>query len=242
MGLSSLRLSTFGFKHPWLPLTCLVASFVWIVIFLAGCYAMANSEGHLYAGLPAISALGDKYPEHILFAVGFAVLALIFVFALYFRAAQIDLDLQRAAKGLRVLNVIALVIGWLGAPFLIVMGAIPDSSDAGVMHFVGAGVAMGCFALSLILTTIVNLIGNKHCDEWVNRVVRIGLYLLGLLLSILAISFFIFWMMGHQDQTIFEWLGVALLFLGFAPNLVFFARYRRQTDDMDEKEPLVEKS
>jgi hypothetical protein len=63
MGFESLWLSRFGFKHPWIPVTCLTTAFVWMIVFLAGCYAISSGDGHLQSGLPAISSLGDETRE-----------------------------------------------------------------------------------------------------------------------------------------------------------------------------------
>jgi hypothetical protein len=177
-------------------------------------------------------------PEHILFAVGFALLAVILFLVFFFRAVQLARDLPNK-KGLKIMNIVALSIGWLGCPFLIVMGAIPDSSSAGIMHFVGAGIAMGCFALSLISTAAVSLAGSSTCDRWLPRAVRICLYVFSAILALVALVLFVYWMMGNQDQTILEWLGVVLLFVGFGPDFVFFARYRRRDSEEGETTALV---
>lgn len=240
--LSSSKMHALGEAHAWLRLVTISMAFLVIAITLGVCYGMASSEGHLdYPGLPSISALGDHMPEHVVFAVGFALVATCMAVSIVWRMMQLD---SGDGSG-KVANICIACVGWLGCPFLIVMGAIPDSSSAGVIHFISAGIAMGTFAIYLISASVFALVLSlSHrftaIDARVPRVLRICCYIWSIVVATISISLFLYWMMGNQDQNEFEWAGVAILFVAFLPYCLFFSlRSDKWKGVTEERTPLV---
>jgi hypothetical protein len=92
---------------------------------LGACYGVAKANGHLstWPGLPPISALGDDYPEHIIFAVGFSLISVGLSLVTFLRHAQIESKMPR-----NVCNNFFFTAILLFFPPLIVAAAIPTQA------------------------------------------------------------------------------------------------------------------
>lgn len=217
---SSTKLYGFMSGHRWVPLLLLAMVYVTVVATLGGCYAMASSDGHLndFDGLPAISVLGDKMPEHALFAAGFALLTGL---SAWYRLAQLD----EAVPGSGANNTFfALVL--VGLPCIIVMAAIPTSSSAGAIHLGAAAVGLLLLAVSVIAihiwATLKSCQGTCSIDAHIPARLRYALYWFCILSALTGPVLFGVWI-SDVSQTPLEWAGVSMVFVSLLPYFVFFA-------------------
>lgn len=210
------------------PIVLLLLALVFVIpaATLGGCYAMASAEGHLPAdgSLPAISLLGDKMPEHALFASGFALLCVVLVPVLLYRAALLE-STPLTPAGV-YFNWALLVSALVALPCLVVMGAIPTSSSAGSIHLGAAAIGLVLLALYLAVSSvwlgIRSCATNNPCDASVPKGLRIACYIWSIMSGFAGPALFGVWI-TDVSVTIFEWVGVALVFMALLPFFVYFA-------------------
>lgn len=249
--LSELSIWQFFQRRPLLCVVTLASILVLIVATLTVCFFVSRPHVNWARRLPAISALGNLMPEHIPFAIGFTLISLLFGLVVFIRAGQLD-----AASPGSVTNILIAALGWFGVPALIVMGCVPDSVSES--HFIGAGVAMVCFALHAILTSVFCIV-HSCCscmclggiagqpDHKVPLALRIVLYLFSIAAASVSVTLFVYWMLLAHEENIFEWVGVALIFTAYFPLGIFFAYIKHdlhgtQYQYISESEPLVKPS
>lgn len=121
---------------------------VWLATFLGICYSIASSHGHLDdngGGNPEISDLGDKDPEHGLFAFGFTCIALLLPVLVWLRHAAVAAATAGAGPTIAVLNSAWAVVALASLPAMLTMAYVRESaSDA---HFEGAIATFGLVAI-----------------------------------------------------------------------------------------------
>jgi uncharacterized BrkB/YihY/UPF0761 family membrane protein len=90
--LSETRLHQRLIRRRWLSILLVVLVFLVLAIGLSVCYSLgaSNDDFSGYEGLMPVSALGDKSPEHWIFLITFAIVAVLLFLLMYLRTGQID--------------------------------------------------------------------------------------------------------------------------------------------------------
>ena len=220
-----------SWRRSVLPLVCLGLSFGALIVTLAGCYAIALSNGHLadYHDLPPISALGGKFPEQGLFIAGFVVMCLCCIVTVTFRSAQID----EAAPG-HWANNLLFILAMLGLPWLVVMSSVSMYSPGwlAVLHLVAAAVALGLLASYVFWTSVLSLYlvfrgrGPVVLDSRLSRNARLGMLLFAGVLSLLSPTLFVVWV-SDVSRTPIEWAAVVIIYASLLPYFVVFYHARQ---------------
>lgn len=133
---------------------------LFLVVILSSCYSLASSGGHLDdndGDLPEISDLGDKSPEHGLFAFGFTVAALMILFIARHRFSHLRLVIARSeqacggatAATCRTLNALWAAVAVAACCFMLLMAFVCESCSD--LHYVGA---IGAFGLVAVFQTL----------------------------------------------------------------------------------------
>ncbi len=190
------------------------------IAVLVACFAVAKADGHLatWPGLPPISALGDAYPEHIIFACGFALISMGLALVAFVRHAQIESKLR-----FDVCNNIFFVAILLFFVPLVVAGAIPTrawGAEYGWVH--GASAGCGLIGLSSCALWIHVYLLIRRCRGVVVDQMRAAWLCYGFAiccnvgaLPLLALFFL------EPANTTYEWAGFTLIFAGQLPYFLF---------------------
>jgi hypothetical protein len=209
-------------RRKWLRLLLIAMVYFVITTTLFVCYLITAANGHLrrIPGLPAISLLGDYYPEHIVFALGFSLMAAFIALPVFYRAGQLDFVSPDNCA-----NNVFLALPVIGLPAIVAMGLIPEGSHLGAIHFISAAIGLGLLSLWCLFTSLLALVflcQGKPVDPALPTMVRIGCYLLSVIAAIAAPLLFGKWM-TNVHITVLEWSGVSLCFVSFLPFFILLA-------------------
>lgn len=238
--------------RPKIAFWCIWLVLATLLIFLPICYHLARINHHLWDDsneIPAISSLGNHLPEYWLFAAGFAVVSLLGIFCMWFRARQLhSLTLYRSNYPLSNTQIIFLAFNWIifgiGVSSLCLLTAMaytdyPETRAA--LHFILAGISVGLLSIYLVfvnlLATFMLLISrlapnsyslnyNSEPDSSIDSLyLRLFLYLLPSTMAGIAL----YWFIGWQDRKlpmIYEWMAFGMLMCSLCPLSALFFRHK----------------
>lgn len=200
----------------WRGLLLLAAALLTGLLTMLVSYSVARGDGDIEVnddGQPAISDLGDKMPEHAVFAVGFTLLAaqlvlLVLVARLALLRAAVRLGSSRSPPPL--VHSLVAGLGLAAVPFLCLMAWIPDSASP--VHFISALIMFGVLALYEVAFSILAIAVLRRAPAWPWPLALLMLWLLGCALG--AVICAGYWVMSTNN--VFEYLAVALEFAFFA--------------------------
>eukprot|EP01129_Flabellula_baltica_P017544 TRINITY_DN9750_c0_g1_i1.p1 TRINITY_DN9750_c0_g1~~TRINITY_DN9750_c0_g1_i1.p1 ORF type:complete len:379 (+),score=50.08 TRINITY_DN9750_c0_g1_i1:176-1312(+) len=196
-----------------------------LIVTLFSTFDMALRYDHVSLHyFPPISFVGENWPEHLTFGIGFTVMPLFLSLSMLVYAAR---SYQQESSA-RTLIIVHLIIGVLHAPCIIVMGWIPEYVDP--LHFIGAIAGFGCLVIYQWMHICVDVKVTK--DPSVPRKILWGFYAATALATIILL---VGWFTGSM---ISQWAAVGSLLLHFAPWI--YTHSFQVPDSADYKELLNE--
>ena len=187
-----------------------------------------------------ISAYGVDSPEHSIFATGFTVLSLALSSLMYFRHALWKHYL--GPQGYCSFNFIVMLVGWMHAPPLIMMGWT-DGKQSQRVHFPAAMLGLGILHIYCILNFFLSIQVLRKATSSLSQRQKTCLGLEVCFLTVISIFVpvcIMKWIL--LGQAWYEWMAVFLLLSSTIPGVLNFwavpddlcAVYGRNASHIDE--------
>ena len=188
---------------------------------------------------PPISGLAESEDGFKCFAAGFTLLCTFLAIALLLRAIRVGVTLTGA--GFHCLNISWVVLSLIALPFILVMAFNRDDGPNGTLHFIAAGIGMGLICLAGGVHAVLCLIAWRHIDPSLPVALRIGTYVLQLVLLIIGAVSFGVWFMSDKYTSTLEWVGFIFVMAAYASYTIFYVAKPAQvaTSSKEGREELL---